>query len=254
MWTIDGASRRNAISRAMLSELEGTSRAAGDRALRCVVITGAGDKAFCAGAGLKERDDVRKRTSTRSTPARGGPSAASRPRRSCSSRRPNAVRSVEGSSSRSPADCASPRTRRSWGSPRCRSGSSRAGAEAARAARGRRAREGSAVPTARRTRRRGARDGARDPARSGPAAPRRRGGARARDRAERPDLTRGQAKRAIDDGFHLPSRRRSSSRTGCTRTASGRRIGSRRSARSRRKRAAGVHRRVIPRGGESEAS
>jgi enoyl-CoA hydratase len=56
VWTIDGESRRNAISRAMLGELEGLlARAASDRALRCVVLTGSGDKAFCAGADLKER-------------------------------------------------------------------------------------------------------------------------------------------------------------------------------------------------------
>jgi enoyl-CoA hydratase/carnithine racemase len=56
VWTIDGESRRNAISRAMLRELEEhLARAATDRALRCVVLTGAGDKAFCAGADLKER-------------------------------------------------------------------------------------------------------------------------------------------------------------------------------------------------------
>ncbi|ABS26367.1 enoyl-CoA hydratase-related protein [Anaeromyxobacter sp. Fw109-5] len=56
VWTIDGEARRNAISRAMLRELEAhLARAATDRALRCVVLTGAGDKAFCAGADLKER-------------------------------------------------------------------------------------------------------------------------------------------------------------------------------------------------------
>jgi methylglutaconyl-CoA hydratase len=59
VWTIDGESRRNAISRAMLRELEEhLARAATDRALRCVVLTGAGDKAFCAGADLKERDTM----------------------------------------------------------------------------------------------------------------------------------------------------------------------------------------------------
>jgi methylglutaconyl-CoA hydratase len=63
-WTIDGEDRRNAISMAMLRELrEHLVRAAADRALRCVVITGAGESAFCAGADLKERarmssDDV----------------------------------------------------------------------------------------------------------------------------------------------------------------------------------------------------
>jgi methylglutaconyl-CoA hydratase len=56
IWTIDGESRRNSISRAMLAELNALlARAAGDRGLRCVVVTGAGDKAFCAGADLKER-------------------------------------------------------------------------------------------------------------------------------------------------------------------------------------------------------
>jgi enoyl-CoA hydratase/carnithine racemase len=56
VWTIDGEARRNAISRALLRELsEHLARAGGDRGLRCVVLTGAGDKAFCAGADLKER-------------------------------------------------------------------------------------------------------------------------------------------------------------------------------------------------------
>jgi len=64
VWTIDGEGRRNAISRAMLRELVAlTARAGADRTLRCVVVTGAGAKAFCAGADLKERasmtaDDV----------------------------------------------------------------------------------------------------------------------------------------------------------------------------------------------------
>jgi methylglutaconyl-CoA hydratase len=56
VWTIDGEPRRNSITRAMLAgllaELE---RARERRALRCVVLTGAGDRAFCAGADLKER-------------------------------------------------------------------------------------------------------------------------------------------------------------------------------------------------------
>jgi enoyl-CoA hydratase/carnithine racemase len=64
VWTIDGEARRNAISMAMLRGLAGLlARAAGNRDVRCVVLTGAGDKAFCAGADLKERasmsaDDV----------------------------------------------------------------------------------------------------------------------------------------------------------------------------------------------------
>jgi enoyl-CoA hydratase/carnithine racemase len=56
LWTIDGESRRNSISVAMLDELRRLlARAVQDRGLRCVVVTGAGDKAFCAGADLKER-------------------------------------------------------------------------------------------------------------------------------------------------------------------------------------------------------
>jgi enoyl-CoA hydratase/carnithine racemase len=56
LWTIDGEARRNSITVALLSALGASlARAGGDRALRCVVITGAGDKAFCAGADLKER-------------------------------------------------------------------------------------------------------------------------------------------------------------------------------------------------------
>jgi methylglutaconyl-CoA hydratase len=56
LWTIDGEGRRNAISMAMLRELSGhVARAQADRALQVVVLTGAGNKAFCAGADLKER-------------------------------------------------------------------------------------------------------------------------------------------------------------------------------------------------------
>jgi enoyl-CoA hydratase/carnithine racemase len=56
VWTIDGEARRNALSRAMVRELqENLARIRDDRSLRCVVITGAGDRAFCAGADLKER-------------------------------------------------------------------------------------------------------------------------------------------------------------------------------------------------------
>jgi enoyl-CoA hydratase/carnithine racemase len=56
IWTIDGEGRRNAISRAMLKELEeGVARVSSGHDVRAVVLTGAGDKAFCAGADLKER-------------------------------------------------------------------------------------------------------------------------------------------------------------------------------------------------------
>lgn len=56
LWTIDGEGRRNAISMAMLRELSTlVERAARNPALRCVILTGAGERAFCAGADLKER-------------------------------------------------------------------------------------------------------------------------------------------------------------------------------------------------------
>lgn len=55
-WTINGEARRNALSRAMVKELgEHVARVSRDRSVRAVVLTGAGTKAFCAGADLKER-------------------------------------------------------------------------------------------------------------------------------------------------------------------------------------------------------
>jgi enoyl-CoA hydratase/carnithine racemase len=58
-WTIDGEARRNALSRAMVSELaQHVARVCADRAVRAVVLTGAGSKAFCAGADLKERQTM----------------------------------------------------------------------------------------------------------------------------------------------------------------------------------------------------
>jgi methylglutaconyl-CoA hydratase len=65
VWTIDRADRRNALSRATLLAFGKLAREVADNAsVRAVVITGAGDAAFCAGADLKERqgmsdDDVR---------------------------------------------------------------------------------------------------------------------------------------------------------------------------------------------------
>lgn len=54
-WTINGEARRNALSRAMVKELEANVARIADRSVRAVVLTGAGNKAFCAGADLKER-------------------------------------------------------------------------------------------------------------------------------------------------------------------------------------------------------
>nr|HPK33013.1 enoyl-CoA hydratase-related protein [Ottowia sp.] len=54
LWlTIAREARRNAISPGVLAALTGAlTRANADRELRAVVLTGAGDKAFCAGADL----------------------------------------------------------------------------------------------------------------------------------------------------------------------------------------------------------
>src|SRR3954449_4143209 len=62
---IDRADRRNALSRDTLYALGRLGRElVADESVRAIVVTGAGDKAFCAGADLKERqgmstDDVR---------------------------------------------------------------------------------------------------------------------------------------------------------------------------------------------------
>ena len=62
---IDGEARMNVLSRALVAELSTeANRAAEDSAIRAVVLTGSGTRAFCAGANLKERrgwtdDDVR---------------------------------------------------------------------------------------------------------------------------------------------------------------------------------------------------
>jgi methylglutaconyl-CoA hydratase len=56
LWTIDRADRMNALSRATLLAIGSLSREAATNAtIRAIVITGAGDTAFCAGADLKER-------------------------------------------------------------------------------------------------------------------------------------------------------------------------------------------------------
>jgi enoyl-CoA hydratase/carnithine racemase len=59
VWTIDRPDRMNAISRAVLTALGGLAReAATNRSIRAIVVTGAGDKAFSAGADLKERQEM----------------------------------------------------------------------------------------------------------------------------------------------------------------------------------------------------
>jgi enoyl-CoA hydratase/carnithine racemase len=56
VWTLNGEQRRNAISKAMVQHFEQLlDRVSASYDTRAVVLTGAGDKAFCAGADLKER-------------------------------------------------------------------------------------------------------------------------------------------------------------------------------------------------------
>ncbi|HXX70089.1 MAG TPA: enoyl-CoA hydratase-related protein [Polyangiaceae bacterium] len=65
IWTLDRRDRMNALSRDALLALGKLAReAAVNPSIRAIVLTGAGDKAFCAGADLKERrkmtdDEVR---------------------------------------------------------------------------------------------------------------------------------------------------------------------------------------------------
>ncbi len=66
IWIIDREPRMNSLSRDLLLAFGRLTREAMTNAsVRAIIITGAGDKAFCAGADLKERqgmshDDVRK--------------------------------------------------------------------------------------------------------------------------------------------------------------------------------------------------
>ncbi len=54
--TLNRAEAANALSVVMLEELQDAiNECKFDRSVRCVIITGAGEKAFCAGADLKER-------------------------------------------------------------------------------------------------------------------------------------------------------------------------------------------------------
>ncbi|MET0569012.1 MAG: enoyl-CoA hydratase-related protein [Hyphomicrobiaceae bacterium] len=50
--TIDNQSKRNAMSRAMLAELAALWDRLDTSGVRCVVVTGAGEKGFCAGADI----------------------------------------------------------------------------------------------------------------------------------------------------------------------------------------------------------
>jgi enoyl-CoA hydratase/carnithine racemase len=59
IWTIDRPDRMNALSRSTLLALGKLAREAqANASIRAIVLTGAGEKAFCAGADLKERQGM----------------------------------------------------------------------------------------------------------------------------------------------------------------------------------------------------
>jgi enoyl-CoA hydratase len=59
IWTIDREARMNSLSRATLFALGKLAReAVSNESVRAIVITGRGDKSFCAGADLKERQGM----------------------------------------------------------------------------------------------------------------------------------------------------------------------------------------------------
>ena len=60
--TLNRPERRNALSEAVVDELSAAgAQVMSNRDLRAVILTGAGDRAFCAGADLKERQDMNER-------------------------------------------------------------------------------------------------------------------------------------------------------------------------------------------------
>ncbi len=70
--TINRAEKRNALSLATLDEIGGALAEHGDdAAVRCAVITGAGDKCFAAGGDLQELDRIRSEADTRAMSRRG---------------------------------------------------------------------------------------------------------------------------------------------------------------------------------------
>src|SRR5258706_2080781 len=59
VWTIDRPDRMNSLSRATVHAFGKLARdAVANPTIRAIVITGAGEKAFCAGADLKERQGM----------------------------------------------------------------------------------------------------------------------------------------------------------------------------------------------------
>src|SRR5688572_3428141 len=59
IWTVDREARLNSLSRATLRAFGKLAReAATNPVVRAIIVTGRGEKAFCAGADLKERQSM----------------------------------------------------------------------------------------------------------------------------------------------------------------------------------------------------
>jgi len=69
--TINRPEKRNALSMGLLDELGAALHAHRTTPVKCVLLTGAGDKAFAAGGDLKELDAVRTVAATRAMSERG---------------------------------------------------------------------------------------------------------------------------------------------------------------------------------------
>jgi enoyl-CoA hydratase/carnithine racemase len=70
--TLNRPDRRNALSRALMRRIAETmSQLSEDPEVRVVVLTGAGDRAFCAGADLKEVDETARSGRKLTTPMTG---------------------------------------------------------------------------------------------------------------------------------------------------------------------------------------
>lgn len=69
--TINRPEKRNALSLGLLDELGAALRSHRDKPVKCVLLTGAGDRAFAAGGDLKELDAIRSISATRVMSERG---------------------------------------------------------------------------------------------------------------------------------------------------------------------------------------
>jgi enoyl-CoA hydratase len=69
--TINRPEKRNALSMGLLDELGAALKAHHDSPVKCVLLTGAGDRAFAAGGDLKELDAIRSSTEARLMSERG---------------------------------------------------------------------------------------------------------------------------------------------------------------------------------------